>query len=93
MRKAYILIYSNDIGTQKEITDYLDTIPEIINWRIELPNTIFIVSQLSAQELADKFRLFTKDKGKFIISEVTSNKQGWLTRKTWDVINNKPDPQ
>ncbi len=91
-RRSYLFVYSDDLGTREQVKDYIDSVREIVNWRYELPNSFFLVSDLSAHDLAQKIRAFSKDKGKFIISELTSNKQGWLVPKTWKIINEKALP-
>lgn len=91
MRRAYILIYSTN-WTQDQVKDYIDSLREIINWRADLPNTFYLVSENSADELATLFRKFTKDQGTFLISEISENKQGWLSKETWDMMIKKNAP-
>lgn len=91
MRRAYVLVYSAD-WTKDQVRTYIDSLREIINWRTDLPNSFYLVSEKSADELATLFRSFTKDKGLFLISEVSANKQGWLPKDSWDMMNNKNAP-
>ena len=35
-RRAYLLIYSGGVGTREEVRDYLDNLPEILNWRYDV---------------------------------------------------------
>jgi hypothetical protein len=88
MRRSYIFVFEDKFGTQENVKNYIDNIPEILNWRYELPNSFFLVSDLSAQELFDKIKPFNES-GKFLISETTSNKQGWLVKDSWKIMNKK----
>ncbi|MFW4369690.1 hypothetical protein [Pseudomonas sp. XWY-1] len=91
MRRSYIFVYEDKCGTRDEVKNYIDKIPEILNWRYELPNSFFLVSDLSAREIYEKIKEFSKD-GKFIVSETTSNKQGWLAKDSWNIMNKKNLP-
>lgn len=92
MRRSYLFVYSDDVGPRDDVRDFLDSVPEILNWRYDLPNSFYLVSEKSANELAQKVREFTKDSGRFIILEITKNKQGWLPKSTWTMINRKSLP-
>jgi hypothetical protein len=92
LRKSYIFVYNSGFGSEEQIIKILDSIPEITNWRLELPNTFFLVSELSANNLSQKIKSRVKGDYRFIISELLNNKQGWLSKKTWALINKKLDP-
>jgi len=88
MRKAYLFVYG-DIGTREEVKAHLDGIPEILDWRYEMPNCFYLISEESADALARKIRKSTGERGRFIVSEITQNKQGWLPKDTWTLLNTK----
>jgi len=88
MRKAYILVYSNNLGTRDQVKECMDNISQVITWRYDMPNSFYIISDDSADEIARAIHDYT-GKTKFIVSEITSNKQGWLSKETWYLINNK----
>lgn len=92
MRKSYLFTYNEVIGSREEVGKYLDSLSQIINWRYDIPNSFYLVSELSADQISDLILKFTNKKGLFIVTEITSNKQGWLPEKTWAVINKKLDP-
>lgn len=92
-RHAYLFIYNDDAGAREEIRGYIDKLPEILNWRCDMPHAFYLVSECSAKEIAEKIRAFTGDEGRFLISEVTGNKQGWLPKRTWRLLNEKPLPE
>ena len=88
MRKVYLFVYSNDLGTREIVKNTVDSIESIILWRYDLPNSFYLVSTSSAIELSEKIRMKLGDK-RFIITEISSNKQGWLPKKSWHLINHK----
>ena len=89
MKRAYLLVYDDEVGTRKEVRKLLDGQPGILHWRCDLPNTFYLISELSAQDLYDVFQSFNEKRGSFIVSEVGSNTQGWLPRRTWRLLNEK----
>ena len=88
-QRAYLLIYNDEVGTREEVRDFIDDVPQILSWRSDMPHAFYLISECSARELAALFRGFTDDQGRFLIAEVTRNKQGWLPRHTWELLNNK----
>lgn len=92
MRKSYLFVYNSGVGSREGVKKYLDSLPQIINWRHSLPNSFYLVSELSADEISNLILEFTKKKGLFVITEFTSSTQGWLTEKSWAMINKKLDP-
>lgn len=91
MKRAYLLIYDDEVGTRKEVRKFLDERPEVLHWRFDLPNTFYLVSELSAEALYGIFQNFNQEKGGFLISEVGSNTQGWLPKRSWALLNEKMD--
>ena len=91
-RRAYLFIYNDDVGSREQIRDYLDELPEVLNWRYDMPYAFYVVSHCSAREIAEKVHEFAHD-GRFLIVEVTENKQGWLPRRTWALLNDAALPR
>ena len=90
MRKSYLLVYSSSVGSYSKVKETINSLDEITTWRHELNNTFFLVSTYSAHEISSAFRnSLNHSSGRFIISEITQNKQGWLTSDGWYVINKK----
>lgn len=89
MRKSYLMTYSATLGTRDQIKEWLNEMPEVITWRTDLPNCFYIVSTHTAQQLFNALQRVAGKKGRFLISEVTSNKQGLLPSDTWYLLNNK----
>ena len=89
-KRAYLFIYSSDVGSRDEVRDYIDQLPEILNWRYDIPHAFYLVSESGADEITDKVLSFTGGDGRFLIAEVPENSQGWLPRDTWRLLNEKP---
>jgi hypothetical protein len=94
VKKAYLLIYSNQFGTRDEVRDYINNSSSTIidTWRFDIPNSFYIISEKSADALSKHFLSFSKEKGLFLITEITDNSQGWLPQRSWDLINEKKLP-
>ena len=88
-RRAYLLIYSNGVGTREEIRDYIDNLPEILNWRYDVPHAFYLVSESNADEITNRILHFSKGNGRFLVTEVVENSQGWLPRGAWRFLNEK----
>jgi 5-methylcytosine-specific restriction endonuclease McrA len=89
MRKAYILVYSDTLGSREEVKAALNALPQVKTWRHDLPHCFYIISEEEAATLAPLIREKCGNKGRFIILEVGANKQGWLTPESWFLLNNK----
>ena len=48
MDKAYLIVFSNELGTRQQMQNYLDAIDSIHFWYACLPYCIFCTSDLSA---------------------------------------------
>lgn len=90
MNRSYLFVYNDLCGPRATITAILDRMPEVLNWRYDIPNCIYVVSRASAQELADSFRRNGGGAGTWLFAEATANKQGWLSQDTWAFLNDKP---
>lgn len=89
MNKAYIFLYNSEVGTREQVKEFIDSRPEIVNWKYELPNSFYLISPKSAQELSAIIRSFTGKKGRFLVMECSANRQGWLDPATWTFLQEK----
>lgn len=86
--KSYIVSFYQQEVSDDELVKFLDKKNEVINWRLELPNTVFVVSNKNASYLA---RMIEKKfpRSSFIIAEyVSRNSDGLLDEESWDFLNN-----
>ncbi len=89
MKKAYLLIYNDQVGTRDDLKEVLDHNQAIYHWRYDLPNTFYLISEQSAANLYKLIQRFNQKRGRFLIGEVGQDKQGWLPKKTWTLLNKK----
>jgi hypothetical protein len=89
MKKVYLLIHNRAFGTREEVKACLNSLSEISVWRAEIPNTFYVVSEKQAKELALLLRQHRGEKGKFMITEITKNRQGWLSPDSWVFMKNE----
>lgn len=79
----YILICSNAWGEREEVTKVLSECDLITHWRYDLPNSYYLVSDNTANEIA-KYLQEKFLKKRFILVEMNlNNVQGWLPKDTW----------
>ena len=88
-RRAYLLTYSSGVGTREDICDFIDRQPEILNWRYDIPYTFYLISESDADEIAERIVQFTDGEGRFLVTEIAENSQGWLPRGAWRFLNEK----
>ena len=89
MRKAYVLIYSDATGGRETIRAWANQEPMLLHWRYDMPHSFYLISEHDASDLAKSLRNFTGNRGRFLIVEAGENRQGWLPKETWYLLNNK----
>ena len=90
MYRTYLLSFDSDNVTRESVVSLIDSMSEVVNWQVILPSTIAVVTQKSVQELSSEINEQRSSKFRFILVEPKS-KNGWLTRASWEFINN-PKP-
>jgi hypothetical protein len=89
MSKAFLLAFSDSLGTQEQVKNWLNSIPEVSTWRFDMPHSFYIVSGADAKTIAEKLRVASgHEKGRFIVTEIPSNSWGYLTDESWYLIQN-----
>jgi hypothetical protein len=89
MGKAYVLIYSDQIGSREDVKAWADKSKLVITWRYNLPHCFYLISNSTATELANDLRSATGETGRFLITEVSDNRYGWLDSDTWYLLRHK----
>lgn len=86
MNILYLAIFNSKID-REQLKVFLDTLSGVTNWFYSMPNSIFIVSTLTAAEL------FTQIENKFgqnrfFLTEVHQiNRQGRMPTEHWDIVS------
>ena len=57
-------------------------------WCSYWKSSYLIKTNLSIQEVSDNITPYLDSNDRLIVIEVKNNKQGWLTEKQWNYINN-----
>lgn len=87
---CYILTSLYDGVTRQNMIDFLDDLPEVVNWRAHI-GAIFLASEGPAEVLSDRIHeefptLF------FIVARISAaSTHGWADKDTWDLIQ-RPRP-
>lgn len=88
MRRVYLLVYSNAIGDRDVMKNILNNTREILDWRFDMPNSFYLISEENANVLVDRiYSQITSDTCRFFITEISMNRQGYLPKDTWNFIN------
>jgi hypothetical protein len=85
----YILVFSDEVGTREAVKRFLDSRDEVMTWYYCMSNAIFIPSTYTAKDLQKMFRQFTNDKGRFMILDCNTDRDGWLTKDAWKFMRNE----
>ena len=85
-RYTYLLAYDTFLGPHSRVKEFMNGQKEVLNWYYCIPNTLFVVTELTADGLANLFLKYTRKKGKFIILDTATDRSGWLSRKFWDLM-------
>jgi hypothetical protein len=90
---CYAFLYNETFGSPDEVKSMLDKNKHVRNWHRYLPYCYFVVSELSADDLHETLKGDIKDrpKARILVLDTATDRQGWLPRTAWDLMNN-PSP-
>jgi hypothetical protein len=91
MTKLYLLNFSQDLGDVARIGKFLDTLPQVIDWRSDFPNCVAILAFATADELSKELQDFFEGKGRHLLAEVRADRQGLLPPQAWNFFNQSPE--
>lgn len=86
--RCYLLIFNNLFGSRLEAIEIVKQIPIVTSWRCDMPGAIYLKSESTAQALCDAIHR-VRSEGRFLVCEVPENRQGYLTKETWDFLKIK----
>ena len=87
MKKAYVMIYNDEVGTRDQVKEVLNHHP-IETWRYDIPNSFYLVSEESARAISEYIRS-KLPQGRFVVTEISNNYWGHTTPDTWHLIKHK----
>ena len=92
---AYLIIFNDKLGTRSDVQAFLDTLPEVPYWYGCMPNSVFFTATVSAGYISDKVKakFGTGEGQRFFITEVHSDRQGWMPKSVWHLVNNPESPR
>lgn len=90
--KTYIFSYNNHSEYTKTELDsiLMNILSKIGDFKKDMKYSFIIASNRNAQFIADKI-IDEVPKLRFFITEIASNRQGWLPKETWDFIKENSD--
>jgi hypothetical protein len=89
MKKVYLMVYGDTTGTRETIKTWANESALVLTWRIDMPHSIYLVSESTASELSADLAKKTNNSRRFLIVEISDNRQGWLPTDTWYFLKNK----
>lgn len=93
MKRLYVLIFGFP-ATLESVRAVVDTMPEILAWRYDLPNAFYLLSYHTAEQIAQSYRTRRRNEGMFLVVEINRlNMQGWLSQDTWHLLNTLTLPE
>lgn len=89
MRRLFVLLYDDALGTRQELQMAINaTAPIVLEWRFDLPNSFFLISEATAKTIAEAIR-FRRPNGRFVVLEAGGDYWGWDHPETWHMFQNK----
>ena len=90
--KTYIFSYNNHSEyTNAELDNILrNLLSKFGDFKKDMEFSFIIASNRNAQFIADAI-INDVPKLRFLITEIASNRQGWLPKETWDFIKENSD--
>ncbi len=83
--KLYLLVLGTTLKLE-DVKQYVDRQSAITDWFYSMPNSMFLVSEMSASDIYKGIRSVFKE-GRLFITEVSpQNREGWLPRDHWGKI-------
>lgn len=85
MNKIYSISYDLNTPSQK-YQDLYDAIEGYDNYKI-LKSHYLVYTNSNAEQIYNKLKPIIDENDRIFVSEVNSNRYGWLAKKAWDWIN------
>jgi hypothetical protein len=83
--KNYLFTFGLSFGTRNEAKEILRKCPSVKSWRTDMMRAFYLKSDADANTIAKEIRE-NKKSGRFIVTEITDNCQGWIQKDSWEFI-------
>ena len=81
---CYLLTFNETASSHECMKSFLDRTPEILDWHSPMHMSFFVVYSFTASTLTELIRTHMKDKGRFIVVDLATDRSGWLAKTSWD---------
>jgi hypothetical protein len=88
--KTFLVTFDGPVGIRGDLTKFLDTREEIVDWHSSMANSLIVVTNLDVVALRDMLK--SGPARRFLVVEIQpegfdQTVSGWLPRATWEFIN------
>lgn len=87
---TYLLVHDVTAATPAKMQQIIDSMPSVDHWFRCLPLSFLLVSSLTAEQLTAVIRKRTGNKGRFLIVDTSTDRNGWMPPEAWNIMQN-PD--
>ena len=89
MRRAYLISFGPEDGMRSRIKRWADTSELVVFWRTDLPYCFYLTSESTAAELCQDLERAIGKRGRYLVTEISENREGKLPAETWYLLNHK----
>jgi hypothetical protein len=96
MKWSYLLLFSEQFMSYDEAKYFLNARDDVTEWLHIFDNVFVLASSNTAMNLASavlayakKNQNVSKPKGLYLLTELTDDRNGWLTKAAWNLLNNQ----
>lgn len=86
MSKAYLYVFTPKDFDREDVAEFLDSLEGVNDWFYSIPNSIFIVGNLSARKLSKKFIEEFGEHRHFVTLVSKKARAGWMPKDHWNLL-------
>lgn len=84
--KKYLLVYADNLADRQKLVDVLTSMSEVKHWRYDMPNSFYILSDASPEDLLKRIRALCGGSGRCVLVAMNTF-FGFLPQRTWDFLH------
>lgn len=85
-RRCFVIDFNPFSLGRRELLQYLDTRPDVLNWFTALPSQVIVVSEQTPYRIGALVR--ARFPNQFFTVSDFAGIDGWMTKEFWDFVNN-----